>query len=390
MGNGAGLQHLLVLCVQEGLETVHLDIKRAFQNGKLTDVVYVSQPEELGDRSGKVWRLRKALYGLKQAAREWHKVLAELLRDLAFVRCHSDRALYVRKHSRCIIFIWVDDLLIFTTPDVMKPLCDQILARFKGRSEVGIGELGKVLGMEIMRDHPSRTMTISHRMKIKDLLDSNGMKGCCTFPTSLVPKEKLKSLKEDPSQEPATASEHQTYMKVVGSIQYIAFVTRPDLAFAAHSLARHMSASSKQHWLAAQHVMRYLQKTGNLGLQFSASKGYSVAEVYSDANFANALSLKSVSGNMLMMYGNCVFWRSKRQAVIAGDTTEAELIAMSSATNELMWLKQLYTYLSLTVYMPSLWGDSESCCKPGPLPIGRSLIPRACRQDILHRSYLMG
>ena len=76
--------------------------------------------------------------------------------------------------------------------------------------------------------------------------------------------------------------------------------------------------------------------------------------------------------------------------MIAGDTTEAELIAMSSATNELMWLKQLYTYLSLTVYMPSLWGDSESCCKPGPLPIGRSLIPRACRQDILHRSYLMG
>ena len=106
----------------------------------------------------------------------------------------------------------------------------------------------------------------------------------------LVPKEKLKSLKEDPSQEPATASEHQTYIKVVGSIQYIACVTRLDLAFAAHSLARHMSASSKQHWLAAQHVMKYLQKTVLLGLQFSASKGYSVAEAYSDADSANALS----------------------------------------------------------------------------------------------------
>ena len=81
-------------------------------------------------------------------------------------------------------------------------------------------------------------------------------------------KEKLKSLKEDPSQEPATVSEHLKYMKVDRSIQYIACVTRPDLAFAAHSLARHMSASSKQHWLAAQHVMRYLQKTVNMGLQF--------------------------------------------------------------------------------------------------------------------------
>ena len=85
--------------------------------------------------------------------------------------------------------------------------------------------------------------------------------------------------------------------------------------------------------------MRYLQNTVDLGLEFSGSKGYSMVEAYFDADFANALNLKSVSGNMLMMYGNCVFWRSKRQSVIAGDTTEAELNAMKSATNELMWLK---------------------------------------------------
>ena len=130
------------------------------------------------------------------------------MRDLDFVRCHSDPALYDRKYGRCIIFIWVDDLLIFTTADVMKPLCDQILARFKGRTKGEIGEIGKVLGMEIMRDRPSQTITISYRMKIKDLLESNSMKGCRTSPTPLIPKEKLKSLKDDPSQEPATISEH--------------------------------------------------------------------------------------------------------------------------------------------------------------------------------------
>ena len=80
-----------------------------------------------------------------------------------------------------------------------------------------------------------------------------------------MPKEKLKSMKEDPSQEHAIVSEHKRYMKVVGGIQYIAVVTRPDIGFAAHSLARHMAASAKVHWLAAQHVMRYLQKTVNFG-----------------------------------------------------------------------------------------------------------------------------
>ena len=43
------------------------------------------------------------------------------------------------------------------------------------------------------------------------------------------------------------------------------------------------------------------------------------------------------------MYGNCVFRRSKRQDIIAGDRTEAELIGMSTAANELMWLKKFCT-----------------------------------------------
>ena len=105
--------------------------------------------------------------------------------------------------------------------------------------------------MEILRDRKARTMTITHRKKIFDLLSANSMQGCRTSPTPLVPKEKLKSMKEDPSPEPTTVCVHKKYRKVVGGIQYIAVVTRPEIAFAARSLARHMAASAKVHWLAA-------------------------------------------------------------------------------------------------------------------------------------------
>ena len=50
-------------------------------------------------------------------------------------------------------------------------------------------------------------------------------------------------------------------MKAVRSIQYIAAVTRPDIPYAAHTLARHMAGSASKHWLAVLHVMRYLQST---------------------------------------------------------------------------------------------------------------------------------
>ena len=86
----------------------------------------------------------------------------------------------------------------------------------------------------------------------------------------------------------------------------------------------------------------------------------SVVDVYFDADFANGVSLKSVSGMVLRLYGNCVFWRSKREDIIAGDTTEAELIDMSSAVNDVMWLKQLCTDLSITAKNPTLWGDNTS------------------------------
>ena len=143
--------------------------------------------------------------------------------------------------------------------------------------------------------------------------------------------EKITSLSEDPNQDTASVSDHKRFMKAVGSIQCIAAVTRPGIAYAAHTLARHMAGSATKHWLAVQHVMRYLQSTIDVVMTFNGSGNERVVDLYSDAEFANGISLKSVSGMVWRMHGNCVFWRPKRQDIIAGDTTEAELIAMSSA-----------------------------------------------------------
>ena len=51
------------------------------------------------------------------------------------------------------------------------------------------------------------------------------MSGCRCSPTPLVPREKIMSLSEDPTQEKASVSDHKRFMKAVGSIQYIAAVS---------------------------------------------------------------------------------------------------------------------------------------------------------------------
>ena len=194
-----------------------------------------------------MWKLKKALYGLKQAAREWYKALVELLYEIDFDRCHSDPALFVSRVGKCFIFVWADDLPIFSEKELLQPLVDKILSTFEGRDPK---ELSHVLGMEVNRDRKARTLSISHKQMISDLLETNNMSGCRCSSTPPVPREKIMSLSEDPTQEKASVSDHKRFMKAVGSIQYIAAVTRLDIACAAHTLARHMARSATKHWLA--------------------------------------------------------------------------------------------------------------------------------------------
>jgi hypothetical protein len=68
---------LLALAAQGNWEVHYMDVKSAFLNGCLQEVVYVTQP--LGfqtlEKDTKVLKLNKALYGLKQAPRAWNSKL---------------------------------------------------------------------------------------------------------------------------------------------------------------------------------------------------------------------------------------------------------------------------------------------------------------------------
>ena len=218
VGRYAKLRAPLSICAVSDLETKHIDIKCAFLNGVLHQDVYIVQPPMFHDVTCRALKLKKALYGLKQAAREWHKALVELLSEVGFDRCHSDPALLVSKVDRCFNFLRVDDLLIFSEKELLQPLVDKILATFDGRD---LKEPSHVLGMEMKRDRVAKTLSISHKQMIFDLLERNKMSGCRCSPTPLVPREKIMSLSEDPTQEQASVSDHKRFIKAIGSIQYM-------------------------------------------------------------------------------------------------------------------------------------------------------------------------
>ena len=62
---------ILAIVASKGWKVHQMDVKIAFLNGKITEEVYLKQPEgfETHDPNAFVCRLKKTLYGLKQAPR---------------------------------------------------------------------------------------------------------------------------------------------------------------------------------------------------------------------------------------------------------------------------------------------------------------------------------
>lgn len=94
-------------------------------------------------------------------------------------------------------------------------------------------------------------------------------------------------------------------------------------------------------------MLRYLKGTAEYCLMFN---GYKTSEVeligYTDADWGGDLNdRKSQSSYLFEVCGGLISWISKKQDVVALSTTEAEYIAASLATQELLWLRRLLNEL---------------------------------------------
>ena len=94
-----------------------MDVKSAFLNGFIDEVVYVHQPPEFEDPrfSNHVYRLKKSLYGLKQAPRAWYERLWDFLIMQGFKIGRVDTTLFTKdiNGNFFICQIYVDDIIFW-------------------------------------------------------------------------------------------------------------------------------------------------------------------------------------------------------------------------------------------------------------------------------------
>jgi transposase InsO family protein len=360
----ATLRALLALCAAHNLELHQLDIKTAFLNGELEEMVYIEQPPGYMEGDGTlVCRLNRALYGLRQAPRAWHLKLKNELEHIGFTSSSADPGLYTCTSGEHTVFVmvYVDDILIASKSlDAVNSIKSSLLTTFNGRD---MGEASLFLGMTIERDRSANTIKLSQAHMTKDIITKYGLSDAKARSIPLSPSTKLTA----DEGEPLDIKEYG-YSTLVGSLLYLSVCTRPDIAQAVGALSKYMAHPTSVHWQAAKGVLRYLAGTADYGITFKGTDTTVLG--YGDADYAGDLDTRrSTTGYVFIMNGGAISWQSKRQATVAVSTTEAEYMAAAAAAKEALWLRKLLGDLQLYTGAMVIKADNQSAIKVLKNPI---------------------
>ena len=215
---------------------------------------------------------------------------------------------------------------------------------YKERFEMAdMGEVTRILGMEVKRDYDQGTLAITQTDYVENLLDRFEMQNENVAHTPGYGQE-LSS--EQPEDKLLGAQGIKLYQSITGSLLYLAQCTRYDLCYAVNQLTRACNRPAEVHMTAAKHVLRYLRGTPHLPITYR--KGQLRLVSYTDASFgANPDNRKSTTGYLFFLGGAPISFGSKTQSLTAQSTVESELQALSYGAREAVYLSNFLTELGL-------------------------------------------
>ncbi len=117
----------------------------------------------------------------------------------------------------------------------------------------------------------------------------------------------------EPNKEKGETNCSNDYASLIGSLQYLATATCPDIAYAVNRLAAYTTNLSFTHYGAAKCMLRYIKGTRNYGITYHAHSMQHVGPTDSnifygflDAAFANADDRRSISGYVYLSNGGLI------------------------------------------------------------------------------------
>lgn len=337
----ASIRLLLSHAASEKMKLVSFDVKTAFLYGKLEQVIYMNQPEGFNDGSGKVCKLDKSLYGLKQAPRMWNERVTTYFEDkIGLINTDDDPCIYYNEDKSIMLSLFVDDGLIAGKDEnEIYRLLGKISKEFQITFSKKLQDKITYLGMEIKIDQngifvnqPLYTEKILRKMKLEN----------CN-PASTPIEQGMVTKKTDFQNDEALPA-NNNYREAIGSLLYLATITRPDISFAVNYLSRFCNKPMKSHQAMVKRVFQYLRGTVTAGIHFGGDREL---VAYTDSDFGGDSETGQSTSGVLVMRGGPVIWYSQKQRLVATSTAEAEYRAAVSVIDDVCWMKRMALELGI-------------------------------------------
>jgi hypothetical protein len=237
------------------------DIKTAFLHGVLPpdQIAYMEQPPGFEEPGKEDWvmQLSKSIYGMKQASRIWNKTFHKTVTAWGFERMQNEWCVYrrVSTSGTTIFAVHVDDILCASSsPDETDRFRKELLSQWE-ISDLGPASFALVIAIE--RDIPTKTIAISQTAFIDRILTRFNQSDAHPCDTPMVHGLQLKRPDKSSPVDADTLSwvTRTPYRELVGSLNYLAVATRPDIAFAVGRLCSFLDCYRLEHWNAAIRVL---------------------------------------------------------------------------------------------------------------------------------------
>ena len=241
------LRLCLTLLVSMGWQINSLDIKAAFLQGShIEREVFIIPPKEAD--SNKIWKLNKTVYGLADASRTWYLRVKEELTKLGVISSKYDEAIFYWKTSKGLeglLCCHVDDFLWGGT----KRFKEEVVEKTKETFEISKEDKGNLRYIGLDLKQSTDKITVSQKKYIQGL-------------------EPIQLENRFGKEEELNKKEKRLLRGVVGQLNWIAFQTRPDVAFDACNTAVSLKdATIKDIKSANKSIKR--AKASDINIQFN-------------------------------------------------------------------------------------------------------------------------
>eukprot|EP00435_Cladocopium_sp_Y103_P018806 s1370_g4.t1 len=338
---------ILQLIASRSWDLRSFDIKAAFLQGRPQQgrVIGIEPVPELAKRlqlgPDQICQLTKSAYGLIDAPFLWYQALRDELLKLGFETSPFCPCTFIlrnpdTKEPDGIIGVHVDDGLCGGNKRFLEKLRE-----LEQKYPFGSQKLGNFTFTGIdMFQHPNKSITMSQAEYVKKIAPIK------------IPSERR--AREDAE---VTPEERLALRGLIGSLQYAAVHTRPDLSSRLSFLQSDINKATVQTLLEANKTLHEAKRHSEVSVTIQPIQCQDLRFLaFSDASFSSKKVPDSHTGCMIMSTHkdiernttcpvNPISWGCKKIQRVVTSTLAAETVSLSSVLDQLSWIRLCWAWM---------------------------------------------